>query len=62
MLLWSSTAVRTYLRGTRSFTPAELPPSLASKLQDTNGNGVPDSVDNMTVTGSTALTDAYNSM
>ena len=62
MILWSSTAVRTYIRGTRGFSPAELPPSLASKLQDANGNGVPDSVDTMTVTWSTALKDAYNSM
>lgn len=48
MILWSSTANRTYQRGTRSFSPAELPPSLAPKLQDADGNGVPDSIENMT--------------
>jgi hypothetical protein len=45
-MLWSSTAVRAYLRGTRSFNSAELPPTLAAQLQDADGNGVPDSVEN----------------
>ena len=47
MLLWSSTGVRSYLRGTRTFTPAELPPSLASRLADRDNNGTPDSIQNM---------------
>lgn len=59
MILWSSTAVRSYLRGTRGFTPADLPPSLASRLQDTGGNGIPDSIENMSTTD---LQTAYNSM
>ena len=49
MLLWSSTGVRSYLRGTRTFAPAELPPSLASRLTDSDRNGTPDSIQNMSV-------------
>ena len=48
MILWRSTAVRSYERGTRTFTPAELPSSLAGRLQDSDKNNVPDSVENMT--------------
>ncbi len=47
MMLWSSTALRSYQRGTRSFTTADISPSLAAKLQDADKNGVPDSVENM---------------
>jgi hypothetical protein len=59
MMLWSSTAVRSYLRGTRSFTPADLPPSLAGRLQDTDNNGIPDSIENMSTAD---LKTAYSSM
>jgi hypothetical protein len=59
MILWSSTAVRSYLRGTRSFTPADLPPSLAGRLQDIDTNGIPDSVENMSRTD---LKTAYSTM
>lgn len=59
MILWSSTATRSYVRGTRSFTPAELPPSLAGRLQDTNGNGIPDSIENMS---NATLKSTYNTM
>lgn len=48
MLLWSSDAVRSYQKGTRSFSNAELPPSLATKLKDSDGDGTPDGVENMT--------------
>ena len=47
MMLWSSTAIRTYQRGTRSFTTADISPLLAAKLQDADKNGVPDSVENI---------------
>jgi hypothetical protein len=59
MILWSSTDTRSYVRGTRSFTQAELPPSLAGRLQDADKNGIPDSIENMS-TG--ALNDAYKTM
>lgn len=49
MILWRSTEAHTYERGTRSFTQAELPPSLANKLIDKDKNNVPDSVENMTL-------------
>ncbi len=60
IILWSSTAVRSYLRGTRSFWAADLPPSLVWRLTDVNPkNGIPDSIENMS-TG--ALNDIYNGM
>jgi hypothetical protein len=59
MILWSSTDTRRYVRGTRSFTQAELPPSLAGRLQDADKNGIPDSVENMSTW---ALNDAYKTM
>lgn len=45
MMVWNSTAVRSYLQGTRTFTPADLPPGLAAQLADANGNGIPDSIE-----------------
>lgn len=47
MMLWSSTAMRTYQRGSRSFGSTELPADIASRLQDADKNGIPDSVENM---------------
>lgn len=47
MILWRSTAVREYVRGTRSFTQAELPDGVSQKLIDTDNNGIPDSVEKM---------------
>ena len=51
--------MREYTRSTRSFTPAELPPSLIDRLRDADGNGIPDSIENMS-TG--ALRDAYSTI
>lgn len=45
MMVWNSTAARSYLAGIRSFTPADLPPSLAAQLADANANGIPDSIE-----------------
>ncbi len=47
MILWRSTAVREYVRGTRSFTAAELPDGVSEKLIDADKNGIPDSVEKM---------------
>jgi hypothetical protein len=46
MLIWASTANRSYERTTRTFTQAELPPGLSSRLADTDRNGIPDSIEN----------------
>jgi hypothetical protein len=59
MILWASDTARTYSRMNRNFTPAELPPSLMDRLQDTGGNGIPDSIENMSPTN---LRTAYSSM
>jgi hypothetical protein len=59
MILWSSTADRRYVRGTRTFSPAELPPSLIGRLQDVDKNKIPDSIEHMT--GST-LRDSYSTI
>ena len=47
ILLWSSLATRTYEKGTRSFAPAEIPPSLVGRLSDRDKNGIPDSMENI---------------
>ncbi len=51
MILWRSTNTRSYVRGTRSYTAAELPEGMSEKLLDADKNGIPDSVENMTQTG-----------
>jgi hypothetical protein len=49
MMVWMSdnTSLRTYIRSSRTFSPSELPPALASRLADADKNGVPDSIENM---------------
>lgn len=49
MILWRSTAVRAYQRGTREFTPAEIPASIQSRITDADKNGTPDSIENMSL-------------
>ncbi len=49
MLLWRSIAVRSYERGVRSFSLPEIPESLRDQLRDADTNGIPDSVENMTI-------------
>lgn len=49
MILWRSLASREYLRWTRSFGTAELPPELADRVADNDKNGVPDSIDSMSI-------------
>ncbi len=46
-IVWNSTAMREYARSTRNFAPAELPPSLVDRLRDVDGNGIPDSIENV---------------
>jgi hypothetical protein len=45
MILWVSGDARTYTRTTRSFDEASLPDSIATKLIDTDKDGIPDSMD-----------------
>ncbi len=49
IIIWrSESAIRTYTRWTRSFSPIELPESLKSRLADSDKNSIPDSIENMT--------------
>ncbi len=49
MLLWrSGPGSRDYVRGTRTFSEAELPEGIKEKIVDINNNGIPDSMENMT--------------
>lgn len=45
MILWRSSAVRSYQRGTRSFLQPELPASIRDRVLDADKNGIPDSMD-----------------
>lgn len=46
MLLWTSgPGARDYTKGTHEFGAATLPDGLASKLADSDGNSVPDSIE-----------------
>lgn len=67
MVVWNSTAVRSYLKWIRTFTPADLSPALAAKLADANGNGIPDSIEfssgsTMNSWAQATLTNTYNNM
>jgi hypothetical protein len=48
MILWRSetTPIRSYIRGTRSFSDVAFSTSVANQLADTNNDGIPDSVAN----------------
>jgi hypothetical protein len=48
MMLWASRDARAYERTTRTYTPSGIPASIADQISDTDGNGIPDSVENMT--------------
>ena len=39
---------RIYMKGTRSFADMVIPPEIAAKIQDANGDGIPDSIGNIT--------------
>ena len=48
MILWRSEDVaRTYTKGTRSFSDMRLPPAIAERVQDSDGDGLPDSIGNI---------------
>ena len=49
MILWRSLAARDYQRGTRTYTDAGIPDSIKSRLIDADKNGVPDSLENMSL-------------
>lgn len=59
MVLWRSDSARVYTRGTRSYTAATIPDSIASQLTDADNNGTPDSVENMSLSDRQA---AYTQM
>ena len=49
MILWRSLAAREYQRGTRTYTDADIPDAIKSRLIDADKNGVPDSLENMSL-------------
>jgi hypothetical protein len=50
MLLWSSgPGARDYTRGTHEYGSSSLPDGLASRLADPDNNGIPDSVEKMSL-------------
>lgn len=59
MVLWRSGGARDYTRGTRSYTAATIPDSIASQLTDADKNGTPDSVEDMSLSDRQA---AYKQM
>lgn len=51
MLLWTSGPTsREYTRGTHNFGDVDFPDGLASRLTDSDNNGVPDNIENMSLT------------
>ena len=49
MILWRSLAAREYQRGTRTYTDVDIPDAIKSRLIDADKNGVPDSLENMSL-------------
>lgn len=48
-MLWRSEGARDYQRGTRSYTHAAIPEDIQSRITDSDGDGVPDSIQNMDI-------------